>query len=90
MEGAAELRDYLRTVWRAMQDAVERGLAAEGVLPGGLGVVRKAKYLYEKRCYNESADVTMNRLIAAYAYAVSEENASRNIVVTPPPAAAAA
>ena len=83
LEGA-ELRDYLRTVWRAMQDAVERGLKAEGVLPGGLGVQRKAKYLYEKRCYNESSDVTMNRLIAAYAYAVSEENASEHVVVTAP------
>jgi len=78
------LRDYLGTVWRAMQDAVERGLAAEGVLPGGLGVVRKAKSLYEKRCYNESTDVTMNRLIAAYAYAVSEENAAEHVVVTAP------
>ena len=78
------LRDYLRRVWRAMQDAVERGLRTEGVLPGGLGVVRKAKSLFEKRCYNESSDVTMNRLIAAYAYAVSEENAAENIVVTAP------
>lgn len=83
LEGAS-LRDYLRTVWHAMEAAVERGLQAEGVLPGGLGVVRKAKYLYEKRCYNESADVTMNRLIAAYAYAVSEENACENLVVTAP------
>jgi L-serine dehydratase len=83
MEGTA-LRDCLKTVWRAMQDAVERGLAAEGVLPGGLGIVRKAKYLYEKRCYNEGADVTMNRLIAAYAYAVCEENASEALVVTAP------
>ncbi|MGX8716004.1 MAG: L-serine ammonia-lyase [Lachnospiraceae bacterium] len=79
-----QIRAYLRTIWRAMQDAVERGLAAEGILPGGLGVVRKAKTLYGTRCYNESADVTMNRLIAAYAYAVSEENAAENIVVTAP------
>ena len=78
------LRDSLRTVWKAMVDAIRRGLAAEGVLPGGLGVARKAKLLYEKRCYNESADVTMNRVIAAYAYAVSEENADENIVVTAP------
>ena len=77
-------REYLSTVWRAMQDAVERGLPAEGILPGGLDVERKAKILYEKRCYNESADVTMNRVIAAYAYAVSEENASENMVVTAP------
>jgi len=83
LEGAP-LRDYLKKVWRAMQDAVERGLSAEGTLPGGLNLLRKAKYLYGKRCYNESADVTMNRLIAAYAYAVSEENAAENVVVTAP------
>ena len=77
-------RDYLSDAWHAMQQAVERGIHAEGILPGGLNVNRKAKILYEKRCYNESADITMNRLIAAYAYAVSEENASENIVVTAP------
>ena len=78
------LRDALKAAWEAMKDAIHRGLAAEGTLPGGLGVARKAKTLYEKRCYNESADVTMNRVIAAYAYAVSEENADENIVVTAP------
>ena len=78
------LRDYLKNVWEAMKQSIVRGLAAEGTLPGGLGVARKAKLLYEKRCYNESADVTMNRVIAAYAYAVSEENADENIVVTAP------
>ncbi len=83
LEGAG-LRDYLRRVWHAMEAAVERGLRAEGMLPGGLNVIRKAKYLYEKRCYNESSDVTMNRLIAAYVYAVSEENACENVVVTAP------
>ena len=78
------LRDYLRTVWRAMKDSIHHGLNAEGTLPGGLGVARKAKMLFEKRCYNESADVTMNRVIAAYAYAVSEENADEHVVVTAP------
>jgi len=78
------LTEYLRAVWIAMQDAVRRGLAADGVLPGGLELERKAKLLFEKRCYNESADVTMNRMIAAYAYAVSEENADEHLVVTAP------
>ena len=79
-----DFREYLREIWYAMKAAVENGLRQEGVLPGGLEVQRKAKMLYEKRCYNESADVTMNRVIAAYAYAVSEENASEEIVVTAP------
>ena len=78
------LQVYLETVWAAMQDAVRRGLKADGVLPGGLELARKAKLLYETRCYNESADVAMNRVIAAYAYAVSEENADEHIVVTAP------
>ncbi len=83
MEGPS-LYGYLQTVWEAMKDSIHRGLNAEGILPGGLGVAKKAKILFEKRCYNESADVTMNRVIAAYAYAVSEENADEHIVVTAP------
>lgn len=83
LEGA-KLREYLKKVWRVMQDSVERGLKTEGILPGGLKLTRKAKYLYEKRCHNENLDVAMNRIIAAYAYAVSEENAAENLVVTAP------
>lgn len=83
MEGDG-LREHLKTIWDAMQDTVRRGLLTEGVLPGHLKLTRKAKLLYEKRCYNESADVAMNRMIAAYAYAVSEENADEHLVVTAP------
>ena len=78
------LRDTLKRVWEAMKDSIRRGLEASGTLPGGLGIERKAGMLYRKRCYNESADVAMNRVIAAYAYAVSEENADEHIVVTAP------
>ena len=77
-------RDYLKTVWDAMQDSVRRGLDAEGILPGGLDITRKAKSLFSNRSYNESADVSMNRLIASYAYAVCEENAAEDLVVTAP------
>lgn len=79
-----DIRPYLAEVWHTMEHTVRAGLERTGVLPGGLQLQRKAKLLYNKRCYNESADVTMNRLIAAYAYAVSEENASEEIVVTAP------
>ena len=80
----ASLKEYLLKIWRAMKESINHGLKAEGILPGGLNVARKAKILFEKRCYNESADITMNRVIAAYAYAVSEENADEQIVVTAP------
>ncbi|MCR4620495.1 MAG: L-serine ammonia-lyase, iron-sulfur-dependent, subunit alpha [Clostridiales bacterium] len=79
-----ELKDHLHLIWQAMRREVEAGLKCEGELPGELHIRRKAKLLYEKRCYNESADVTMNRLVAAYAFAASEQNASEEIVVTAP------
>ena len=78
------LWDYLREVWHTMQEAIHRGLSTDGVLPGGLKVMRKAKILNQKRCYNETSDITMNRVMASYAFAVSEENASENVVVTAP------
>ena len=83
MEGE-ELRPYLREVWRAMKECLERGLETTGTLPGGLMISRKANMLYNMRCHNESSDITMDRLISAFAYAVSEENAAENIVVTAP------
>ena len=79
-----EVYVYLKKIWRAMQDAVERGLKSDGVLPGGLNLKRKAKILKDKRCYNEGPDVTMNRIVASYAYAVAEENADEQVVVTAP------
>ena len=79
-----DIRPYLAEVWHTMERTVENGLERTGELPGGLHILRKAKLLFNKRCYNESADVTMNRLIAAYAYAASEENASEELVVTAP------
>ena len=80
----AEVWQYLRHIWHAMEGCVERGLKADGVLPGGLKLTRKAKMLFESRCYNESLDVSMQRTIAAFAYAVAEESASEHVVVTAP------
>ena len=79
-----DIKDYLLTVWNAMQDAVRRGLETEGILPGGLNLERKAKHLYTMRCHNESSDITFDRKLASYAFAVSEENADEQIVVTAP------
>jgi len=38
----SDIWDYLKEVWTVMKEAIDRGLEAEGVLPGGLGVRRKA------------------------------------------------
>ncbi len=75
--------DYLRHVWEVMKSAVERGIEAEGVLPGGLGVRRKAvSYYVHAAGYNSS--LKSRGLVYAYALAVSEENASGGEIVTAP------
>ena len=75
--------DYLREVWRVMKAAVERGIEAEGVLPGGLGVRRKAvSYYVHASGYSNS--LKSRGLVYAYALAVSEENASGVEIVTAP------
>lgn len=75
--------DYLKEVWQVMKAAVERGIEAEGVLPGGLGVARKAiSYYVHAAGYNSS--LKSRGLVYAYALAVSEENASGGKIVTAP------
>lgn len=78
-----EIWDYLHEVWTVMKEAVERGIEAEGVLPGGLGVRRKAvSYYVHAEGYNKS--LKSRGLVYAYALAVSEENASGGLIVTAP------
>ena len=79
-----EIWDFLMEVWLTMKNAISEGLKAEGVLPGGLNVQRKAKYLYEQDpMVNEPALIEFQK-IAAYAYAVAEQNAGNGTVVTAP------
>lgn len=78
-----EIWDYLRDVWQVMKNAVERGIEAEGILPGGLGVRRKAvSYYVHAAGYNSS--LKSRGLVYAYALAVSEENAAGGEIVTAP------
>lgn len=79
-----ELRPYLEKVWRTMNGAVAAGLNAQGELPGGLGVKRKARLLYRQKHIDESAETRENRLVCAYAFAVSEQNAAAETIVTAP------
>lgn len=78
------IKVYLAQVWEAMKDAVARGVVQSGVLPGGLEVERRAKILYEGLAPDESAETRENRLVCAYAFAVSEENAAGGTIVTAP------
>ena len=66
-----------------MKDAIAVGLDTEGILDGGLNVVRRAKKLL-KQTPNESARTYENRMVSAYAFAVCEQNASGGEIVTAP------
>ena len=79
-----EIRDYLRTIWEAMKSSVQEGLQQSGILPGGLSIERKAKLLYDRLDQDELPQVRECRLISAYAFAVSEQNADCGTIVTAP------
>ncbi len=79
-----DIKEYLQEVWNTMKNAVERGIHCTGVLPGGLEVERRAKILYEGKAPAENAEMKEHRLVCAYAFAVSEENASGGTIVTAP------
>lgn len=89
MNEGPEIWDFLREVWRTMQQSISDGLSTTGVLPGGLNVERKAKQLYENQLPTEVAQVLECRIICAYAYAVSEQNADNGVIVTAPTCGAA-
>lgn len=78
------MREYLREVWEKMQASIDEGLKATGVLPGGLRVERKARVLFEQEVLGERENTRENRLVCAYAFAVSEQNAATGTIVTAP------
>jgi len=78
-----DIWEYLRAVRQVMYEAIERGLQTEGVLPGGLGVARKASTISRKIFLANSNFLTRGYL-TAYALAVAEENATGGKIVTAP------
>ena len=82
----AEVRAGLLAIWDVMQECVRRGCEAEGVLPGGLRVRRRARTLREN--LEQTGDTTdplyAMEWVTLYALAVNEENAAGGRVVTAP------
>jgi len=78
------IEEYLTRVWHTMQNAIREGLSKTGTLPGGIDVERKAQFLYNQKHIDESPQTRENRLVCAYAFAVSEQNADCGIIVTAP------
>lgn len=75
-------------IWTVMNNCIERGMATDGILPGGLNVKRRASKIHAaliaERGQNQTAPHTINDWISMYAMAVNEENAAGGQVVTAP------
>ncbi len=88
LRSAEEVDDGLDRILAAMMSCIDRGLLADGILPGGLKVRRRAKTVYEKAVADESKNLryphqVLDR-VSAFAIAVNEENAGGGRVVTSP------
>lgn len=83
MQEGKEIIEYLNIVWKTMKKTLEEGLEKEGIIPGKLKISKKAKSLYNT-VTKETSELKRIRLLTAYAYATSEQNASGEIIVTAP------
>jgi len=85
MHGRAVTDEFISRVTTAMNCCIDQGLQTEGMLPGGLKVVRRAAAI-AKKLRERGAAETQNAMnwVSAYAIAVNEENAAGNRVVTAP------
>ncbi|WP_229070335.1 L-serine ammonia-lyase [Actinoplanes sp. DH11] len=81
---AGDVRSGLLHIWSVMSSCIDAGLSAEGILPGGLKVRRRAaSFARQLRAAGDPAPHAMEWL-TAYAMAVNEENAAGGRVVTAP------
>jgi L-serine dehydratase len=86
---AAQVRAGIDAIWGTMKSCIERGIATEGILPGGLNVRRRAHRLAERLTDKEATGQPGDPLapldwVTVYAMAVNEENAAGGRVVTAP------
>ncbi|MGY5763657.1 L-serine ammonia-lyase [Brachybacterium sp. DNPG3] len=84
--GDEEIRAGALAIRDAMRECVERGMRTPGVLPGGLGVPRRAAAWYDSLSVEDPARLPMNAVewVSLAALAVNEENAAGGRVVTAP------
>ncbi len=84
-----DFSEYMKNIWNAMKESINNGLIDEGILPGGLNVQKKAKSLFCSQHIDETPITKENRMVCAYAFAVGEQNASGERIVTAPTCGAA-
>lgn len=84
----AEVEADVAHIWFVMNTCIERGLALDGELPGGLRVRRRARRIHQQllteRQTNSSQPHAASDWLSVYAMAVNEENAAGSQVVTSP------
>jgi len=82
---AEEVERRLRAIWEAMDGCIDRGMRTDGVLPGGMNVLRRAPKLVRRlSARGEPAPLDAMEWVNVYAIAVNEENAAGGRVVTSP------
>lgn len=82
-----EVKEGILKIWKVMQGSVHRGIHQTGILPGGLGVRRRASEIYQE--LQKKGDPSKDPAIildwvSMFALAVNEENAAGGRVVTAP------
>ncbi len=85
----ATIKAGLDTILRVMDEAVSAGLAAEGVLPGPIGLHRKAGHIFQRSTIKRQTHENIIGQMCAFAFAAAEENAAGHIIVTAPTCGAA-
>ena len=79
-----EIHAFVGAVWEQMQKTVKSGISKTGVIPGRLSVQKKANHLFNMHHIDETNETRENRMVASFAFAVSEENACGEKIVTAP------
>jgi L-serine dehydratase len=82
---AEQVRVKIDAIWQTMKGCMDRGMATEGILPGGLSVRRRAHRLAERLDGGKAGDpLAPLDWVTVFAMAVNEENAAGGRVVTAP------
>ena len=79
-----EIYGFVADIWQQMQRTIKSGISKTGVIPGRLGVQKKANHLYNQHHIDETTETKENRMVASFAFAVGEENACGERIVTAP------
>lgn len=79
-----DIHEFILEIWKQMQKSIKSGISKTGTIPGRLGVQKKANYLYNQHHIDETNETRENRMVASFAFAVCEENACGETIVTAP------